>query len=181
MYGIINKAIEGLVTENFGSEKWDQIKVQSGIKEDRFLSNDHYEDATTYQLIGAASQVLGISQNEILLAFGKYWILNTGHQHYGTLMHAGGTSLKEFLLNLPNFHSRVMLIYPSITPPDFKVFTITDKELHLYYYSTRPGLTYFAEGLIVGLAESFQETISVVLLQQRVGERDPDIFKISWV
>ena len=39
MYGIINKAIQDLVTEKFGIEKWQEILEKSGIKEDFFISN----------------------------------------------------------------------------------------------------------------------------------------------
>ena len=53
MYGIINKAIENLVVEKFGVEKWEIIKLKSGINIDFFLSNEPYDDAITYKLAGA--------------------------------------------------------------------------------------------------------------------------------
>ncbi|MDJ1502366.1 heme NO-binding domain-containing protein [Xanthocytophaga agilis] len=180
MYGIVNKAIQGLVTENFGLEKWNQIKVHSGIADDLFISNEPYDDSITYKLAGSASHILGLSLREVLLAFGRYWIHNTGHQHYGSLMLTGGRNLREFLINLPNFHSRVMLVYPSITPPEFRTQAINEKELHIHYYSTRMGLTDFAEGLIIGLAEAFHESVSVALLQAKKSKDEADIFKISW-
>jgi hypothetical protein len=40
-------------------------------------------------------------------------VLKTTKEKYGGLMEAGGNDLKEFLINLPLFHNRVMLIYPS--------------------------------------------------------------------
>lgn len=180
MYGIVNKAIQGLVTENFGLEKWNQIKTHSGITEDSFISNESYDDALTYKLAGSASHILGLSLREVLVAFGKYWILNTGHQHYGSLMLAGGKNLREFLVNLPNFHSRVMLVYPGITPPEFRIQIISEQELHIYYYSTRMGFTYFMEGLITGLAESFNEAVSIALIQAKKSNDEADIFKIIW-
>jgi hypothetical protein len=36
MYGIVNKAIEDLVTENFGEEKWQEVKAKSGVDVDFF-------------------------------------------------------------------------------------------------------------------------------------------------
>jgi hypothetical protein len=39
MYGIINKAIEELVTTSFGADKWLLVKESSGIKQDYFISN----------------------------------------------------------------------------------------------------------------------------------------------
>ena len=40
MYGIVNKAIESLVIENFGIEKWNIIKETSGVDVDFFMSNE---------------------------------------------------------------------------------------------------------------------------------------------
>ena len=40
MYGIVNKAIEELVIENFGVEKWDAIKEESGIDIDFFWATN---------------------------------------------------------------------------------------------------------------------------------------------
>jgi hypothetical protein len=36
MYGIVNKAIQELVTENFGADKWEAVKEKSGIDVDYF-------------------------------------------------------------------------------------------------------------------------------------------------
>jgi hypothetical protein len=51
MYGIVNKAIEELVKENFGEEKWELIKIRSGVDVEFFISNEPYDDAITYQLL----------------------------------------------------------------------------------------------------------------------------------
>ena len=50
MYGIVNQAIQGLVVENYGQEKWDEILKRSGISETHFISNDSYEDEITFEL-----------------------------------------------------------------------------------------------------------------------------------
>ena len=60
MYGIVNKAIQGLVTEQFGEQVWNKVKESSGVNIDTFLSSESYPDETTYKLAGAASEVLNI-------------------------------------------------------------------------------------------------------------------------
>jgi hypothetical protein len=43
-----------------------------------------------------------------------------GHENYIRYpVNSGGINLKEFLVNLPVFHNRIMLIYPKLTP-EFK-------------------------------------------------------------
>lgn len=161
MYGIVNQAIQGLVTENFGNEKWQLIKQRSGITHDYFISNESYDDDITYELVGAASEVLQLPAEEFLRAFGEYWILKTGYEKYGDLMKAGGANLYDFICNLPNFHGRIMLIYPNLNPPEFVVDKLSDHELRLHYYSSRSGLTQFMAGLIHGLAKMFDEPAEV--------------------
>lgn len=163
MYGIVNQAIQDLVVENFGQEKWDQILKRSGVRETQFMSNESYEDGITFELVAASSEILSLSQEAILEAFGKFWILNTGQKRYGDLMKAGGKDFIGFMKNLPNFHSRIMLIYPNLCPPEFIVEQVNEKKIILHYYSTRDGLTYFMFGLIKGIAEMFQQDIHVTL------------------
>jgi Haem-NO-binding len=180
MYGIVNKAIQGLVTENFGEEKWELIKSKSGVNIDNFLSNDQYDDTVTFQLAGAASEVLGIPLKDVLIAFGKYWIAKTGQQHYGALMASGGKTFTDFLVNLPNFHSRVMLMYPNIVPPEFKVTDMEDSSLNLHYYSKREGLADFVEGLILGLGDAFKLKVYVELILSRDKGHDHEVYRVTW-
>jgi hypothetical protein len=180
MYGIVNKAIEDLITDNFGLSKWEAIKEKSGVDVDFFLSNEPYDDAITFQLATAASEVLGITIGEVLIAFGEYWVLKTGKEKYGGLMEAGGNNLKEFLINLPLFHNRIMLIYPKLTPPEFKVSDIQERSILVHYHSKRTGLQEFVRGLLSGLAKMYQTEASIELIQSRDDGNTHEIFKVSW-
>ncbi|NME67960.1 heme NO-binding domain-containing protein [Flammeovirga aprica] len=180
MYGIVNKAIEGLVTTNFGEEKWEKILEESGVDHDVFSTNEIYDDKITFDLAIAASEVLGISVSDVLIAFGKYWVLTTAKKHYGSLMETGGETLKEFFVNLPNFHSRVMLLYPNIQPPEFDVEYIGESEMKLKYFSQREGLTDFVHGLILGLGEAFDIEVETHLIQGRKDGLPYDEFSVKW-
>ena len=179
MYGIVNKAIKELVSQ-FGLDKWEAVKEKSGVDSDIFLSNQPYDDAITYQMAQAASEVLGISLHDVLVAFGEYWILQTGRKEYGSLMEAGGDSLKEFLINLPNFHSRVMLMFPKLIPPEFRVSDISDQGMRIHYYSERDGLQPFMIGLLQGLGKMYETEVEVAHLEELSAQTDHDIFSIQW-
>ncbi len=178
MYGLVNQAIQGLVVENFGADTWDKIKNKAGVDEEAFLSNKIYDDRITYDLAGAAAETLGITVGEVLHAFGKYWVLKVGNEKYGTLMRSGGDSLMEFLLNLPNFHSRVMLIYSDIRPPEFKIEQLDSRKILVHYYSSREGLTDFMGGLISGLAELYQTEATITCVESRANGHDHDVFEV---
>lgn len=180
MYGIVNKAIEELVTENFGADKWEAIKEKSGVDIDYFISNEPYDDDITYKLAGAASEVMGISVDDVLIAFGEWWVMRTVKEKYGGLMDAGGNTLKEFLINLPMFHNRVMMIYPKLTPPEFKVSDLTEEGLHLHYFSKRAGLKEFVRGLLQGLGKSYNTPLEIELIESRDEGKDHEIFKLTW-
>ena len=180
MYGIINKAIQELVTDNYGEEKWQKILALSAIEEDFFISNEPYDDDITFKLAQAVSLEMNINIKDVLIAFGEWWVVKTTKDKYGTLMESGGATLKEFLINLPNFHNRVMLIYPKLTPPEFKVSNLSDSSLHLHYISSREGLQEFVRGLIQGLGILFNTPVTIDLIETRDNGSSNEIFKISW-
>jgi len=180
MYGIVNKAIQDLVTEKFGQEKWEIILTKSGIEEDFFISNEPYDDDITFKLAVAVSEEMNLTVSQVLVAFGEWWVVKTTKEKYGGLMESGGKNLKEFLLNLPLFHNRVMLIYPRLTPPEFKVSNISENSINLHYFSKREGLQEFVRGLIQGLGIMFNTPVAIELLQTRDLGDTHEIFKISW-
>lgn len=180
MYGIVNKAIQDLVVANFGQEKWEAILERSEIEEDFFISSEAYDDDITFKLAGAVSEEMNMPVSDVLIVFGEWWVMKTTKEKYAGLMESGGSSLKEFLLNLPLFHNRVMLIYPKLTPPEFKVSDISENSLNLHYFSKREGLQEFVRGLIQGLGKMFNTPTTIELLQTRDDGHSHEIFKVRW-
>ena len=180
MYGLVNKAVEELVVTNFGEEKWEAIKAKAGVDVEVFISNQAYPDDITYKLVGAASEVLGMAADDILVAFGEHWVLKTAAQSYGPMMKAGGKSLKEFLVNLPNFHTRVAMIYPNLEPPRFECTDVTDAGLVLHYFTHRTGLTSFVIGLVQGLGKLYSTPATCTVREEKAKGADHDVFNVSW-
>jgi len=92
----------------------------------------------------------------------------------------GASGLKEFLHKLPAFHRRVMLIYPKLTQPEFRVSDEMDKSIHVHYYSKRVGLQDFVRGLLTGLGKMYNTPTLVELIQSRDDGSDHEIFKVTW-
>ena len=180
MYGIVNKAIEELVVFNFGQDKWEAIKLRSGVDVDYFISSEPYDDDLTFKLALAVSEEMNMTLSDVLIAFGEWWVVKTTKDKYGGLMEAGGDNLKEFLINLPLFHNRVMLIYPKLTPPEFKVSDVTENSIHLHYFSKREGLQEFVRGIIQGLGIMYHTPVTISLIQTRDAGSAHEIFCINW-
>lgn len=180
MYGIINKAIKDLVVHQFGASVWEAARGKSGVDIDFFISNEPYDDDITFKLATAIASEVNWPVERILQAFGEWWILKTSREKYGGLIEAGGNNLKEFLVNLPLFHNRVMLIYPKLTPPEFKVTDISSNSVCIHYFSKRTGLQEFVRGLLSGLAKLYETAARIELIQSRNDNSTHEIFKVSW-
>ena len=153
---------------------------RSGIEEDFFISSEPYDDAITFKLAVAVSEEMNMTVSQVLIAFGDWWVVRTTTEKYGGLMKSGGTNLREFLMNLPIFHNRVMLIYPKLTPPEFKVSHISEKSINVHYFSKREGLQEFVQGLIQGLGIMFNTPTTIELLQTRLVGDSHEVLKVSW-
>ena len=180
MYGIINKAVEDMIVNNYGQQQWAKIKLAAGIDSDIFLSTEPYDDSVTLKLVGLASRELHIPESEVLFNFGKFWVLGTAHDNYGLLMKAAGDNLHDFLLNLPHFHDRIALIFSKSRPPEFRTIEIKTNSIEIHYFSQRDGLSHFVRGLLQGLGEYFNKKIEIITVQARDMDHDHDIFIVNW-
>lgn len=180
MYGIINNSIESLVVANFGEEQWKVILQKSGVNEEFFISNQPYDDAITYKLAISISEHTGLKLEEVLFLFGEWWILKTTNEKYKGLLRAGGSNLREFLIHLPSFHNHIMMLYPQLTPPEFKTSDVEEHSIHIHYHSKREGLKHFVHGLLSGLGKLYETKVEIELLSDRDSGFSHEIFKVSW-
>ncbi len=180
MYGMVNRAIEDLIVSEYGPAAWESIKGSAGVDEDVFISSHGYPDELTYSLVTAAATELGIPLREFLQRFGIHWVTRTARLHYADLLASGGSSVREFLFNLPHFHQRISLLFPHLDPPEFRCDEIAERSLRLHYYSRRSGLTHFVEGLILGLGAHFQTSVTVSITSQKSSGADHDEFLVEW-
>ncbi len=178
MYGMVNKALHGLISRRFGDTVWQEIRKRAGIDVEYFVSMDSYDDAISYRLVGAASELLKIPADELLREFGRHWILYTAQEGYGELLQVCGSKFQEFLLNLDSLHARIGVSFPKLRPPSFRCSDCTDNSVVLHYYTTRPGLAPMVVGLLEGLGERLQTEVEVQILASRESGADHDQFLI---
>ena len=159
MYGLINSSLQSMIREKFGEEQWISVLSASGVPEDSFLSMRSYDDAVTYDLVGAASAVLGAPAESCLEMFGEWWVLETAARSYGPLMDAAGKDLVEFLGNMNSLHDRITGTFINYVPPEFRVESLDGDRHRVHYISKRQGLTPFVVGLLKGLARRFDSNL----------------------
>jgi hypothetical protein len=183
MYGLVNTALQDLVASRFGEDTWETIKRNAGVDIEVFVSLEAYPDDVTYKLVGAASAVLGLSAEEVLKAFGEYWVTYTAKEGYGELLKLAGDTLPAFLQNLDDLHTRVGLLFPHLKPPSFWCTDIREDSLRLHYrpgVDSREGLEPFVVGLLNGLAIRFKIEIEITQTAHRSQGADHDEFSIAF-
>lgn len=181
MYGLVNRGMEELICTRFGEKTWEAIKTEAGVDEDVFISMDPYPDEVTYQLVTAASRVLELSAETLLMTFGEYWTLYTAKEGYGELLKMSGSTLPEFLQNLDTMHARVGLLYPELRPPSFRCTEISDDGMLLHYHSERVGMAPLVLGLLRGLSKMFDTELTVTHVQRCPEQGDHDIFRLDYI
>ncbi|MEE9334386.1 MAG: heme NO-binding domain-containing protein [Granulosicoccaceae bacterium] len=164
MYGMVNRGIEDFVVSSAGVDKWNQIKKIADLELPEFLDSSLYNDDTTYKLVESASQVLNIAPEAVLRGFGRHWILYTGREGWASVFDLGGENMVDFLNGLDSMHARVQIALPDAKMP---LFSVIEKNgyLELTYRSPRPCLAPMVLGLLDGLAEQFNETWDVSLIE----------------
>ena len=179
MYGVINIAIEGYVIATFGARIWENIKKRTGLALDFTTIEQPYNDDITYKLAKATSEETNIPVDELLTDFGESMIMTT-HKNYNAVMDSRGSNLKDYLVNLPNFHNRIMLIYPELTPPEFRISNISNNSMQVHYFSKTHGIRNFVNGYLKGLVKIFNEPATVEVVQSKDEGNPQDVFKINW-
>lgn len=180
MHGAVNQAVEDLIVSTYDERTWLKIKKASGFTEEMFLSNEPYPDQLTFDLVVATNQVTGLGVEDILLALGEHWVLETGVNKYGALLKSGGNGFEEFIMYLPKFHGRVMMLYPNIIPPEFEVEKLGEGKIMLQYFSQRDGLTMFVFGLLVGIGKMFDHPITIEIVNEKLKGSPNDSFLLNY-
>lgn len=164
MYGLINSSLQDMVVTHFGEERWKEVHKHSGVAEDSYLTMHRYDDESTYQLVGAAAEVLEAPIDTCMEMFGKHWVEAIAAKNFAPLMEATGNDTVGFLHNLNNLHDRIASTFLDYVPPQFRVEDIDKNagQYFVHYYSERKGLTAFVTGLLGGLADHFGDKLKIV-------------------
>ncbi|WP_369820046.1 heme NO-binding domain-containing protein [Synechococcus sp. 1G10] len=181
MYGLVNRAIQQMVTTQHGEDVWKRIKAKADLEDlDFFSTFQAYPDDVTHRLVAAASDELGLSGDQIMQAFGEYWITYTASEGYEQLLESTGETLPEFLDHLDNLHARAGLSFPKLQPPSFRCEHAADQSVDLEYRSKRQGLAPMVIGLLHGLGKRFGNSVMVEQTASRDRGDARDLFHVRY-
>ena len=154
MFGWINDCTECLVVSKFGEDTWHKIKekAECTVPDGGFLRYKYYHDSETVTLVVAASEVLGITVDDVLFAFGQYFLEYVRDNGYSNVLECLGSNMRDWLSNLNSLHDHLQASYPEgFVAPTF--WSEDDPEVDgaiLVHYHSRRGslLVPLVDGLI---------------------------------
>jgi len=121
MHGLVNRALQGFLTDTYGKEIWEEVQSQAGLPEGGFESMLHYEDGLTGDTILAASAVLHKDRCTLLEDLGTYLLSHPNQEGLRRLMRFGGDTFFDFLQSLDDLSGRARLALPDLDMPDLMI------------------------------------------------------------
>lgn len=156
MKGIIFNLLEEVVISNHGEDTWDQLLATAEL-DGAYTSLGSYPDEQMQELVGAASQKLGLTAFEVLRWFGQQAIPLLFERY--PAFFSTQSSTRPFVLSVNRIiHPEVRKIYPDANVPTFEFRHAPDGGLMMGYLSPRR-LCALAQGFIEGAATHYGETV----------------------
>jgi predicted hydrocarbon binding protein len=157
MKGIVFQLLEEVVTTHHGVDAWDEWIDAAGV-DGAYTSLGSYDDRDLGKLVTAAATALEVEPTEVVRWFGRE-ALPLLAQKYPQFFQRHD-SARPFVLSLNRIiHPEVRKLYPGADTPEF-VFHDESEVLIMEYRSQRR-LCAFAEGLIMGAAAHYRESVQI--------------------
>lgn len=177
MKGVIFNAVEETVRLEHGEDAWDQLLETAGV-DGAYTSLGTYPDEQLYALVAAACDLLGVTQEDLLRHLGRR---SFGHlAGRNPALMTGLADGRSLLLALNGvIHPEVRKVYPEAEVPEFLDLSTDPGSLSLQYNSQR-GLCHLAEGLALGVADHFGESMSVSQPECRHRGDERCVLQMTW-
>ena len=158
MKGIVFNLLEQVVTDEHGEDAWDHVLEDAG-QEGAYTAVGSYPDEQFMALVGAAVERFGVEPDDLVRWFGKHSMPLLASRYPAFC--EGHTQTRSFVLTLNDvIHPEVRKLFPGADVPTFEFRTPDENTVELAYVSSRK-LCSFAEGLVEGAAEHFDEAVEM--------------------
>ena len=160
MKGIVFTEFITMVESKFGDEMADIIIMDSNLpSKGVYTSVGTYDHQELFSLVSSLSKHSNIGVPELVKAYGMYVFKVFSHDY--KYMFEGVHDAFSFLENIETgIHVDVLKLYPEAELPQIMV-TRPDKNSLILTYSSVRKLADFAEGLIIGCLNYFEEKATI--------------------
>ncbi|MDR1031254.1 MAG: heme NO-binding domain-containing protein [Treponema sp.] len=170
MKGTIVLCIAELVKKaGKGEQTWREILKRSNLPENLQLTSiSDVDDQVIQRVLKNIGEVLHLSPQEIIDAFGDYWVNEYAPKYYKAYYY-GINSAKALIMGVDKIHEQVTKIIPNAHPPRFDVEELNEKTLKVHYKSHRKMIDFYI-GLVKGVGKFFKTPVQVKKLSEEYVE-----------
>jgi hypothetical protein len=168
MHGLINRALQCFLRDNFGPDLWRDVARASGFRAESFDTMAVYDLAVTDGLINAAARSLDRPRELLLEDLGTYLVSHKTVEPVRRLLRFGGADFMDFLLSVEDLPGRSRLAVPDIDVPHL---TLQEDAADVYLLSCRSPLA-GAGHVIMGLLRAMADDYGALVLLDHQGQRD---------
>ncbi len=155
MHGLINRAIQLFVCDNFGASRWQRICRAARLEECEFEAMLHYEDAVTERLLDAVAAEIGVARDAVLEDIGTYLVSHPNVEALRRLLRFGGESFVEFLHSLDELPERARLAVDDLGLPALDLRAVEEGRFALSCRFPYPGFGHVLIGVLRTLADDY--------------------------
>ncbi|KUR71146.1 hypothetical protein AQZ52_10770 [Novosphingobium fuchskuhlense] len=159
-----HRALRQMMIDRLGPAAWAKVERETATGPADLISLCVYDDSKTIALIAASADKLGLSFDDALRVFGRYWVQFAELSSFGPIMDFTGQDIVTFINNLDRMHRSVVLAMPDARVPSFTLLDETRQNLRVRYRSDRTGLEAFVIGLLEGLLDRMNEKGTVEVM-----------------
>lgn len=179
MHGLINRAIQCFVQDNYGPERWRGMCFAAGLEETEFEAMLHYEDALTEQLLEMVSLDLKSPRDAVLEDIGTYLVSHPNVESLRRLLRFGGETFVDFLNSLEELPDRARLAVDDLILPQLDVCEVDPQHFRLTCRFSRLGFGHVAMGILRTLADDYGALVFLEYIGERQGAEVIDITLIE--
>lgn len=184
MHGLVNRAIQCFVRDNYGRQRWVEICHYADLEFTEFEAMLHYDDSVTIAVLDGASRALGAPSETILEDIGTYLVSHPNVEALRRLLRFGGETFVEFLHSLDELPERARLAVDDLELPKMLLKEYAANRYSLTCSSRHEGYGHVMMGVLRTLADDYgalvflehqslghgQETIEITLIETAFAE-----------
>lgn len=160
MQGAIFTTFSEMVIEKMGMSLWNEILEKVNPSSEGIYTNGmQYDDSEIMSYISELSKITQVDVTTLVRNFGEYLFTHLFNSCPVNISYIN--NLKDFLTCIDGvIHKEVKRVYPQAYLPTFDYSETAEGDLIMFYQSKRK-LCHLSEGLILGAAKHFNQSISI--------------------
>jgi hypothetical protein len=184
MHGLINRALQGFLTDTYGSACWAASAAAAGLPADGLDPLHPGDSARTDALMVAAAARTGRPREALLEDLGTWLIFGRGLDWLRRLLRFGGVGFVDFLHSLDDLPGRARLALPDLVLPPIEVTELSGNRFRITTAGSWDGFGHILVGALRAMADDYgalamldhdgrhegAEVLSVELLDQSFAE-----------